>query len=232
MRISPNETERYAESSNTEWLSLKDDGDTARVQFMYDNYNDLDTFVCHKVKVGDKDRWVDCKRNYDDPIDDCPFCAAGIQQKPVMILMMYDLNDKKVKIWERGRTFQKKMEGLFNRYPHLSNMVFEIERHGARGSKDTKYELYPMPDVEPVDLSEIEKMDLMGTIIMDKTPDDMQVFIDTGSFPPEDDVSQQPINQSMSRRRTSVNAHTADIERTEEPIRRSRRQSINKGEAF
>ena len=71
-RISTEEVENYGNNSS-EFFKLKDDGDVARVQFLYESIDDLDIFACHKVQVGDKERWVDCKRqNYDDPADDCP----------------------------------------------------------------------------------------------------------------------------------------------------------------
>ena len=211
-RIDVNDIDKYSNGNSSEWLKLQNDGDVARVQFLYDKYTDLDAFVCHKVKIGDTERYVDCKRTYDDPLDACPLCEAGIPIKPVMILAMYDHADGKIKIWERGKTFIKKIEALFNRYPNLSNMVFEIERRGAKGDKKTQYEIFPMPDVEPVDLSEVEKPEFLGSFILDKTPDEMMTYLNTGSFPQEDNN-----NDNVSERR-----------RNNEPIRReggSRRTS-------
>lgn len=200
-RINPDEMDNYGSENNSEWLRLVNDGDVARVQFMYSNYSELDTYACHKVMVGDKERYVDCKRDYDSPIDDCPFCAAGLPVKPVLILAMYDHTDKKVKIWERGKTFRKKMEALFNRYPNLSNMVFEIERRGAKGDQKTTYEIFPMPEVAPLDISNVEKPEFMGSFILDKTPDEMQTYLDTGSFPQETSGSGAG-NAPVSRRST------------------------------
>lgn len=210
-RINPNEMERYESNNSSEWLRLQNDGDIARVQFLYKTYNDLDTFACHRVKVGDKERYVDCKRDYDSPIDDCPFCSDGIPVKPVMMLSMYDHADGKVKIWERGKTFRKKIEALFNRYPNLSTMVFEIERRGAKGDKKTQYEIFPMPEVKPVDVSEIERPEFIGSFILDKSVDEMQYYIDHGVFPEETNKTneEEPIRrrgEQPSHRRTSRRA--------------------------
>ena len=202
-RINPNEFDNYSNSNDSEWLKLQNDGDVARVQFLYESFNDLDTYVAHKVKIGDYDSYADCKRDYDSPIDDCPFCAAGLQAKPVVMISMYDHEDGKVKIWERGKTFLKKMEALFNRYPNLSNMVFEIERRGAKGDKKTTYEIFPMPDVEPIDVSEVERPEFLGSFILDKTPDEMQTYLDVGNFP-ENGGNNNGNNTANSRRtRTS-----------------------------
>ncbi len=211
-RINPNEMERYESNNSSEWLKLQNDGDVARVQFLYKTYNDLDTFACHRVQVGDKERYVDCKRDYDSPIDDCPFCANGISVKPVMMLSMYDHADGKIKIWERGKTFRKKIEALFNRYPNLSTMVFEIERRGAKGDKKTQYEIFPMPEVVPVDVSEIERPEFIGSFILDKSVDEMQYYLDHGVFPEEANNKtneEEPIRrrrEQPSHRRTSRRA--------------------------
>ena len=184
-RINPDSMDNYSSSTQSEWLKLSNDGDVARVQFLYNSYDELDTFAVHKVKLEGQqyDKMVDCKRDYDDPIDVCPLCAAGFKVEPVMILSMYDHSDGKIKIWQRGKNFRKVIESKFNRYPNLSNMVFEIERHGVKNDTGTTYELIPMPDVEPFDVSEIERPNFIGGVILDKTPDEMQTYLDTGSFP-------------------------------------------------
>ena len=55
-RIDVNDIDKYSSSNSSEWLKLQNDGDVARVQFLYDKYTDLDAFVCHKVKIGDTER--------------------------------------------------------------------------------------------------------------------------------------------------------------------------------
>lgn len=182
-RITEDQAQNYQSSLNGEWFSLKNDKDVARVQFMIDQYEDIDVFACHKVKVGDKERYVDCLRAYDEPIDNCPLCAAGVPVKPVRFVIMYQHDDKKVKIWERGKNFIAKLQSLCNRYSPLSQYVFEIERVGKAGSKDTRYEIYPMDRVEPADLTEVERPELLGGLILEKTAEEMEQFLDTGSFP-------------------------------------------------
>ena len=208
-RINPNDIGNYEQSSNdSEWLKLANHGDVARVQFLYNSYDELDTYACHKVVTGhadngrDIERYVDCKRSYDEPVDKCPFCAAGLAVKPVMIVSMFDHKDKKVKIWERGKSFRKQLESFFNRYPKLSDMVFEIERNGAKGDKKTTYQLFPMPDVEPIDVSQIEKQDFIGTVILDKSADEMQTYLDTGSFTEKE--SNESAQTSTPNRRGGV----------------------------
>lgn len=253
-RITPDEASNYQSSLNGEWFALKNDKDVARVQFMVDSYEDLDVFACHRVKIGDKERYVDCLRTYDEPIDNCPLCAAGNPVKPVRFIIMYQHDDGKVKIWERGKTFISKIQSLCNRYSPLSQYVFEIERNGKAGSTDTRYEIYPMDRVEPVDLSEIEKPELLGGLILEKTAEEMEIFLETGKFPQEENNSgsDSPRRQSASeshqvtrrapagRREDTPVQSRAGVSRREAstsstprgPVRGSRRSSGNDEEVF
>ena len=200
VRVNPNEADKYYEGGNGEWLKLANDGDVVRVQFLHNNFNGLDTFACHRVNVNGKECWVDCKRTYDDPLDMCPLCEAGIRVQPVMILSLYDHADGKIKLWERGRKFKQKLEALCNRYPNLSQMVFEIERHGAKGDTNTTYEIFPLPKVQPLDVSQIEKPELLGGVILDKSPDEMMAYVQTGKFPEAEVGSNQAQSQAVTRR--------------------------------
>lgn len=214
----------YSNSYNGEWFQLKDHGDVARVQFLHDTMEDLPIFAVHRVKVGNKERYVDCIRNYDEPIDNCPFCAAGIPVKPVRFVLMYDHADGKVKIWERGKQFIAKLQALMNRYNPLSQYVFEIERNGKAGSKDTKYEVYPMDRVEPHDLTDVEDVQLLGGLILDKTFEDMEIYLDTGSFPDtgENNSSTQSSADQVTPRRARASADAeATYSRRQSPVQQA-----------
>lgn len=184
-RVSYEDSEKYFSGSNSDWFQLKNDGDVARVQFMLNSIEDIPIFSTHKIKVGDKERYVDCIRNPQDPIDACPFCAAGMPAKAVRFIVMYQHDDGKVKIWERGRQFISKLQGLINRYNPLQDKVFEIERHGKAGDTNTKYELYPVDGVSSVDVDEIEMPELEGSLILQKTFEEMEYYLDNDTFPSE-----------------------------------------------
>lgn len=215
-KIKNDEAERFVPSNTGEWFTLKNDGDVARVQFLFADCSELDVFSAHRIKLGDKDRYVDCLRHDPaDSLDVCPLCDSGNPLKIARFVVMYDLNDKKIKIWERGKQFIQKLEGLANRYYPLSGTVFEIERHGKAGDTQTKYEIYPCPDIPAVDISDIEKPDLLGTVVLSKTAEEMEYFLNTGSFPTDTQ------NESTPRqRRAPVSATPTN---TSEPVRTSRR---------
>ena len=193
-RVSYEDSEKYFSGSGSDWFQLKNDGDVARVQFMLNSIDDIPIFSTHKVKIGDKERYVDCIRNPQDPIDACPFCAAGLPAKAVRFIVMFQHDDNKVKIWERGRQFISKLQGLINRYNPLEEKVFEIERHGKAGDTSTKYEIYPLDGVESVNLDEVEMPELEGSLILQKSFEDMEYYLDNGNFP-SDDSDNEPIRR-------------------------------------
>lgn len=193
-RVSYEDSEKYFSGSGSDWFQLKNDGDVARVQFMLNSIDDIPIFSTHKVKVGDKERYVDCIRNPQDPIDACPFCAAGLPAKAVRFIVMFQHDDNKVKIWERGRQFISKLQGLINRYNPLEEKVFEVERHGKAGDTNTKYEIYPLDGVEPVNMDEVEMPELEGSLILQKSFEDMEYYLDNGNFP-SDDGNNEPVRR-------------------------------------
>lgn len=206
-RVSYEDSEKYFSGTGSDWFQLKNDGDVARVQFMLNSIDDIPIFSTHKVKVGDKERYVDCLRNPQDPIDMCPFCAAGFPAKAVRFIVMYQHDDGKVKIWERGKQFISKLQGLINRYNPLEEKVFEVERHGKAGDTSTKYEIYPLDGVESVNLDDIEMPEFEGSLILVKTFEEMEEYLDTGNFPSTGDET--PVRRRSAdapARRASTNA--------------------------
>lgn len=211
-RVSYEDSEKYYSGSGSDWFTLKNDGDVARVQFMLNSVEDIPIFSTHKVKVDDKERYVDCLRNPQDPIDVCPFCAAGMPAKAVRFIVMFQHDDNKVKIWERGRQFISKLQGLINRYAPLQDHVFEIERHGKAGDTNTKYEIYPLDGVESVNMDDVELPELEGSLILVKTAEEMEQFLDTGSFP--NSGEEAPIRRRSSSTSTPRSRSSAPARRT------------------
>ena len=248
-RVSYEDSEKYFSGSGSDWVQLKNDGDVARVQFMLNSIDDIPIFSTHRVKIGDKERYVDCLRNPHDPIDACPFCAAGMPAKAVRFIIMFQHDDQKVKIWERGRQFISKLQGLINRYNPLEEKVFEIERHGKAGDTGTKYEIYPLDGVDSVNLDEVEMPELEGTLILQKSFEDMEYFLDNDKFPADESqdapvrrrgseapargtaapARRTPASETGVRRRTTQEAPQED---TAPRSRASRRGGSNGSEVF
>jgi hypothetical protein len=189
-RINPNDLEKYQSPSNSsEFFSLKNDKDTAVVHFLAETTDDLDIFVVHKVKEGEKYRYVSCLRNAGEPVDNCPLCAAGLKPEVRIFAQMYDAKDKKVKIWDRGRTFLKLLEPFARRIKPLFKRPFEIERNGVAGDMKTTYGLFALePDnnYPEMTLEQLpEKVQVSGrekTIILERTAEELKSFLKTGKL--------------------------------------------------
>lgn len=204
-RISYEDVDHYG-GSDSEFLKLENDGDMVTAQLLVSDMEDLDIFACHNAVVGkfdngnDKTRFVNCLRNYDDPLDVCPMCKAGLKTQVVLMLAMVDQADGKVKIWNRGKTFIPKIKNFINRWGDMREKPVDIIRNGKKGDKKTTYDIQLSPE-EPIDVSQYEKPEFLGGYIWDKSADEMQEYLDTGSFPDTDNNDNED-NTQVRRRNT------------------------------
>lgn len=224
-RFKADEFDNYGGSGGGGFFSLKNDKDTAQVRFLYNGVEDIEGNAVHKVRVGTRkdgkpdERYVDCLRSYKDPIDVCPFCAAGKKQEAKLFVPLYNIDEDKVQIWDRGKKFFQKISSLCARHPNFVSNIFEIERCGERGDTSTTYEVY---HVEKDD-AQLEDFDMpdMSTIVLEKSADDMEYYLQEGQFPPtDDDEEERPTRRRSSRR-------DDDEEEEERPRRRERRTPAN-----
>ena len=206
--FSMNEADNYGGNGGGSFFTLKDDKDKARVRFLYRGVEDVKGYACHKVAVGDKDRYVNCLRAYNEPLDKCPFCAAQLKVTPRLFLSLYNEDAGEVQVWERSKSYFQRLASLSSRDNPLHYEIIEIERSGKKGDMHTTYEFYPIEN-EPVNLDDFEITNPLGTIILDKTAEDMNVYLDTGAFPDTNEGSSNNYNNrenlEQPQRRTPSN---------------------------
>lgn len=197
-KININEADNYT-STNGSYFSLSDHGDTAKVRFMYNDIDDVSLDVVHEIEVNGKQRNVNCLRSYDEPIDNCPLCRAGMKQKVKLFIPLYNIGKKEVQVWSRGKTWVNQLTSLCQRYKPLCSTPFEIERQGKKGDQTTKYQLFPgqKDDTTLDDLPELP--DLSSGIIMDKTYDELAYFVENGTF--EGDTKKENTTTEVVKRR-------------------------------
>jgi len=189
-RFGVNDADNYGGNGGSSFFALKNDGDVARVRFMYNGMDDVVGFAVHDVTLDDKRKYVNCLRAYNEPKSKCPFCEANNFQRAKLYIPVYDVDEGEVKIWERGKNFFQKMASLCARYSSadkpLVSHIFEVERRGKKGDTNTVYEIYETGCDETTleDLPEIP--DILGSIVLDKTAEEMREFLDTGEFPNND----------------------------------------------
>lgn len=203
-RFNVNEAENYGGSGGAGYFSLKNDGETAKVRIMYNNIDDVEGYAVHQVEVDGKKRYVNCLREYNQPVSDCPFCEARNFQLAKLFVPLYDIKDDKVKIWERGKKFFSKIGSICARYsnPTVVSHIFEIERNGKPGDQTTSYEIYET-DQDNTTMEDLpEKPELLGGLILDKSADEMRYYLGNGKFPSDNEENH------VVRRRESTSDET------------------------
>lgn len=184
-RFSVDQADHYGSNSGAGFFSLKDHGDKAVIRFMYNTINDIAGDSVHEVEVDGKKRYVNCLRTYNEPVDNCPLCASGNKVIAKFFINIYNADTDAVEVWDRGKSFQSKLSYLCSKHNPLVNTLFEVERRGKKGDTATTYETYPL-STDEIGLEDLpEVTELLGTLILDKTYDDLDEFLVTGYFPAE-----------------------------------------------
>ena len=226
MRFRYDDADKYGSGTGTRFFALKDDKDTAQVRFMYSSVDDIECFAVHQLDVkGEafKKRYVNCLREYRDPLDKCPFCAAKMGTRVKLMVPLYNVDTETVQLWDKGKKFINQLTSLCGRYSSadtpLCAHIFEIERNGKAKDQSTTYSIYEISKDDTIleDLPEFP--DVLGSIIEDMSPEDMENYLANGdsSSDEEPPVRRRSSNNDYDARRES------DVD--ERPTRRTPRRA-------
>lgn len=189
-RFNYNEAEKYGGQGGAGYFSLKNDKDVATVRFMYNGIDDVEGYAVHQVEVDGKKRYVNCLRAYNEPLDKCPFCREKKFQQAKLFIPIYNVDEDKVQIWERGKKFFAKISSICARYANGVNLVsqqFEIERNGKPHDTQTTYEIFPVERPDETTLDDLPELpNILGGVVLDKTAEDMEFYLENGTFPSSD----------------------------------------------
>lgn len=174
----------------TNFFSLKENGDTAKIRFCYNSADEVEIRTIHTVECNDgKKRKVECLREFGESRDKCPLCQEGnhpVQVRFFIWVLQYNEDGTVTKkLWERGKQFQNELESLNKRYQPLCKQVFEVERQGNKGDQTTRYGLFPIMSEQgeyPIHQSELENKSVVGITVLNKTADEMERYLSTGDF--------------------------------------------------
>lgn len=230
-RVRHDEVDKYGGQGGAGFFQLKEDKEVAQVRFMYASVDDIVGDTVHEIDMVDENgrvlmgkngrprkRYVNCLRDYKDPVDVCPFCREGKYTVVKLFIPIYNIDEDKVQIWERGKTWFKKLTSMASRYPNMVGQIFEIERDGASGDQQTQYNVYPIGQPDDTTLEDLPAMSpILGNHVLDKTAEDMEYYLTEGQFPPTDDDTEEarPV-----RRRGGKQEEEAPVRRRT-PSRRS-----------
>ena len=205
-RFTGENIDRYGSQGNgsgVQFFQLKNDKDVAQVRFLYNGAEDIEGYSIHRVQVGDTERDVNCLREYNDPIDKCPFCKARMQTSAKLYIPIYNEDLGQIQLWGRGKSFYAKISNWCSRYPNTVRHIIDIERNGKKGDTKTDYQFYPVKEDDTTIEDILDECGLdelpnpLGTIILDKTAEEMENYLQTGSFDTEGNV---PSRRGRDRR--------------------------------
>lgn len=181
-KFTVDQAENYGGQGGGGFFSLKNDKDVAHVRFLYSGIEDVEGHSVHEVELNGKKRYVNCLREYGDPVDVCPFCREGRYNQVKYFVPVYNMDTDSLQTWERGKKFGAKLTSMCSRYPNTVAHTFEIERNGRAGDTQTTYEIYETGETEGVSMEDFDVPNPLGTIILDKTAEEMETYLRTGDF--------------------------------------------------
>ena len=227
-RFKADEVDNYGGQGGGGFFSIQKDKEVKQVRFMYDSVNDVEGYAVHKVKIDGKDRYVNCLRSYNEPVDNCPMCRDKIPVQARLFIPVYNIDEDAVQVWDRGKTMFEKITGLCARYGTKESFVshiFEVERHGKANDKKTTYEIFEV-DSDDTQLSDLPELpEIVGGVVLDKTADDMEYFLAEGEFPPTDDDKDDPDEEPVRRRDAKPSRESSRDTGRRTPARSGRRNN-------
>lgn len=249
-RISFDEAQQIAKEKENQggdiaFFTLKKNRDTATVRFLHNGLKDIETLAIHYVKTRDgKTKAVSCARGPKEPVANCPLCAAARQGENMQVryyihLLEYTKNEQgeyvgEHKVFDRGSTFIKQLESYAARYNPLHAHVFDIERIGEAGSRETSYNIIPLPDTDnekyPYYEDELEYTPALGTIIAEKTYDQLQFFVENGYFAEDAEKAANNSNSNNNASYAPRDTYSAPAQ-PQGPVAEARRRDVDSAPA-
>lgn len=168
--------------------ALKDDGDIARVRFLYTNPESLDLELIHEVEDEGKKKRIVCLEA------DCPLCENLGRPRIKAFIFLYNYTSGQVEVWDRGPTIINDLIGYIERKGDLNNRDYEIKRHGKKGDSKTRYQLFDCdlgPMIDPKTKQEIpmpEKPNLYKTMVLRVSAEEMADMLARNVAVPRDRV--------------------------------------------
>lgn len=191
------------------FFKLKNDGDEALVRINCASVEDLQFATVHRPVYGKRYEGlsnpfagISCLAPFGGHADNCPLCAAaakegavvGKAEKKVYVQMLAAYRDPvtgawteaQPVVWERPASFSRDIATLL-RDGSLKEVLIKITRNGS--GKDTRYLLNYAPErvipanTVPADFSAFNNFNIAKHSYWEKTAQELEVFLTTGSFP-------------------------------------------------
>lgn len=189
------------------FFKLKNDGDVAVARLNISSTDDLSFASVHTISANGKWLKVSCLNPLGSYTGSCALCNAAASNssiskasKKVYIQMMVSYRDPSSPsgytapapvIWERPAGFSKEIANKLMIAGDLRNTLVLITRNGAAGDMQTTYSMDLIPATHPVfksemvpnDFSAFANFNIARHSYWEKTPEEINTFLTTGSFP-------------------------------------------------
>lgn len=187
------------------WFKLADDGDEALVRLNVSKPEDLHFAIIHTLGASANWMKVSCCNPFGTISNTCPLCAAnatnpnavGKASKRVYVEMLVSYKDKvtgqwsapQAVVWDKPAGFAKEVVNKLNSYGDLKQVLLKITRNGAKGDMKTTYSMdYAVPtifkpEMVPADFSAFDNFKIDKHSYYEKSVDEINAFLSTGSFP-------------------------------------------------
>ncbi len=195
---------------------LKNDGDVVLVRFPYTSPNEFELYDLHRVSVNGNYRFVNCIREANQPTTACPLCAKGDVAKGRFIVKMlvYVQGQNGIEVvpcvWDRPTGFAKTLAERLN---DCHNVVYKIKRIGAKGDKNTTYDIMPTMNPQiyneqtyPSDFSAFANFKPNNFAFLDRNFEELTQFVNTGVMPERQKAQPQQTNEGYQQ---TPNQHQA-----------------------
>lgn len=199
-RVTTEQARKISNNTSSGYFSLKNDGEKAKVKFMYNGMDEIETYAVHEVKVNGFNRHVDCLKDSEGN-GVCPFCEKGVKLTARTFFKLYDADKDSVVIWDCGLKKAPMIENILKMCEgKLVNYCFEITRHGKPNDTQTTYDISKVgkDDITLEDLPQAPE--LYGRYVMKKTAEEMEYYITNNEFPKEEKQQQSSQNTEVKKR--------------------------------
>lgn len=199
-KITTDQARKISNSSSSGFFTLKNDGDSAKVKFMYNTTADIETYAVHEVEVNGFTRHVDCLKDGEGN-GVCPFCEKGVKLTARTFFKLYNAEKDAVEVWDCGIKRAPMIESIIKgRSEKIVNDCYEIIRHGKPKATDTSYEVQ-WKGKDDITLDDLPKApEIYGKYVLKKTAEEMEYYITNNKFPEDKSASNTSSNEQVRPR--------------------------------
>ena len=202
------------------YFKLANDGDIAIARINIASTEEMNFASVHNMNVGGRWLKVSCHNPLGMNGGNCPLCAAhnanpngaiGKSAKKMYVPMMVSYRDPNSAtgytapapvVWERPAGFSRELANKLMIAGDLRNTLVLITRNGKAGDMQTTYsmdilpESHPVfkPDMVPADFSAFNNFNVARHSYWEKTVDEINTYLQTGSFPERGQNNVQQVN--------------------------------------